>query len=396
MDESVQTKLGTLQGKALIAAIVLAGASVLCLVHDQAEFFYAYLMGYFFIVGICLGSMGLLMIHHLTGGRWGYGLRRIFEAATRTLPYMVILFIPVLLGMDELYGHWLHPHEHVEVIAKKAAWLNRPAWIARAVILFAIWGAMIFYLNKWSKEQDETGDMNLNRPLRMLSGIGFVIFFLSATVAGWDWGMSLDPAWFSSMYGPLFIICQGLTTFGFSIVMVKYLSRYKPMSEVMINKVYHDIGNLTFAAGILWAYMSIAQYLIIWCGNLPEEIGYYTNRSGTGWNAIAAALALFHFAIPFLILLSRYNKLDSTRLVKMAYWILAMRFVDLYWHVYPAFHPGDIQFTPITLVVPAALVAIFCWAFFGQLKGRPLVPLHDPRFESVPATAGSAAPAEAH
>ena len=386
MDESVHNILGRARGRAMLASVVLVVVSVGCLYWNHREFFFAYLMGYFFILGICGGSLVLLMIHHMTGGRWGFGLRRTLEAATRTLPGIVILFIPVLLGMDVLYEHWMNPHEHVDIIKKKSAWLNQPAWILRAAIVFGVWGILIYRLNSWSRKQDETGDITLNRPMRHLSSIGIVLYALATTVAAWDWGMALDPAWFSSIYAPLFMICQGLTTLAFGIIIVKALSRHQPMSEVMIKKVYHDIGNLTFAFGILWAYMAVAQFLIIWCGNIPEELPYYVvNRGGTGWNLIAGALALFHFAIPFLLLISRWNKRDSTRLVKIAWWILVMRFVDLYWHVFPALHPGDIEFHVITLIVPAALVSIFLWAFYSQLKARPLVPLHDPRFvDSMP------------
>jgi hypothetical protein len=200
------------------------------------------------------------------------------------------------------------------------------------------------------------------------------------------------------MYGPLFMISQGLTTLAFCIVVVTPLSRYQPLNQVMKRKVFHDVGNLTFAFGILWAYMTIATYLIIWSGNLAEEVPYYLNRTGTGWQVVAVVLALFHFAVPFLILLMRNNKLNADRLVKIAWWILAMRFVDLFWNIYPAFYPGDVPsgltFGLVTVVVPAAMIALFVWNFCGQLKGRPLVPVHDARFETAPPPAGAAA--EAH
>lgn len=398
MSESLQSKLESAQRRTLVPAVILTVLAVGAAFWDRQTFFQAYLMGFIFVVGIPLASLPLLMLHHLVGGRWGYGLRRILEAATRTIPLMVVLFCILILGMNDLYGAWLHPEHHAEIILLKASYLNRGAWIVRGFICFAVWGVLAYYLNSWSHRQDETADINLNRPLRMLSGPGVVLYVLAVTVAAWDWGMSLDPAWFSSMYGPLFMISQGLTTFGFAIVVVNRLARYQPLSQVMKDKVYHDVGNLTFAFGILWAYMSVSQFLIIWCGNLPEEIPYYLNRSGNGWHFIAISLALFHFAVPFALLLMRHNKLNGDVLVKIAWWILAMRFVDLFWHIYPAFYhqtlPTGLRFAAITVVVPLALIAVFLYFFLGQLKGRPLLPLHDPRFKTAPIPAGAAA--EAH
>ncbi len=381
----------------MLPAVVLTLLAVVCAFIDRDAFWQAYLMGFIFVVGIPLGSLALLMLHHLVGGTWGYGLRRILEASTRCIPLMVALFFILILGMNSLYGAWLDPHHHADIILLKASYLNRAGWILRGFICFAVWGALAYYMNAWSKRQDETGDLNLTRKLRVLSGPGVVLYVLAVSVAGWDWGMSLDPAWFSSMYGPLFMISQGLTTLAFCIVVVTPLARFQPLNQVMKRKIYHDVGNLTFAFGILWAYMTISQYLIIWSGNIAEEVPYYLNRLGS-WQVIAVILALFHFLVPFLILLMRNSKLHSDRLVKIAWWILLMRFVDLFWHIYPAFYPGDVpsglKFGLITLVVPAAMIALFAWNFFGQLKGRPLLPVHDPRFETAPPPAG--ATAEAH
>ena len=386
--ESLQEKLNRVHGISRGVAMVCVLVAFFCLFVNPEAFYRSYLLGYVYTIGICLGSLALLMVHHLTGGHWGFAIRKILEANTRCLPLMLILFLPIVLpgGMNILYAEWLHA-EGDPIIEAKAAYLNYGAWVVRAVILFGVWGTLIWFLNTWSIRQDRTGDINLTRSLRMLSGPGVVLYFLATTVAAWDWGMSLDPLWFSSMYGPLFVISQGLTTLAFCIVVAHWLSRYKPISDVMPKQVYHDIGNLTFAFGVLWAYMSVMQFIIIWSANLPEENPYYLDRSGTGWNLIAVALALFHFAVPFLILLMRHSKLNKDNLIKVAYWILIMRGVDYYWHIFPAFHPRDLAFSPIHIVVPVALLAVYVWYFLGQLKGRPLLPLHDPRYETAPATA---------
>jgi hypothetical protein len=196
--------------------------------------------------------------------------------------------------------------------------------------------------------------------------------------------MSLDPHWFSSLYGPWFMVSQGLTTLAFGIVALTALARFSPMNEIAKPTVFHDIGNLTFAFVILWAYMTFSQFLIIWSGNLPEETPYYLNRLGGGWMQIAVVLTAFHFALPMLLLLIRFNKLNPRILNGIAWFILLMRFVDLYWAVYPAFSPGKVQLSWVLFVVPLALVAVFVWYVLGQLRARALVPMHDPRFSVEP------------
>jgi hypothetical protein len=411
--ESLQEKLEKAQGKAFaVSAILIVLSLILWGVSGSGPFWQAYLLGYILVVGISAGSLGFLMLHHLTGGHWGFALRKILEANTRLLPVMVVLFVPIVVGgMNHLYGadrgalQEAHASEdgeagHAEtsshggwygsegdpVLEKKSAYLNFGGFLMRAVIIFLVWGGLAFFLNKWSTQQDETGDVTLNRPMRILSGPGVVLYVLAATVAGWDWVMSLEPHWFSSMYGPIFFISQGLTTLAFCIIVGTKLSKYKPLSDKMPKVVFHDIGTLTFAFGVLWAYTSIGQYLIIWAANLPEEIPYYIARSGTGWNIIAVMLALFHFAVPFMILLMRHAKLNKNILIKVAYWILVMRGVDLYWQIMPAFYPEGFTITLIHIVLPITLLSVYVWCFLGQLRRRPLLPLHDPRFEASPVT----------
>ena len=383
-DTSIQARMGALRGKLLAAAALLAAASGFAWFVHPDLFFPAYLIGYIFCIGITLGSLFFLMIHHLVGGRWGFALRRVLEAATRTLPLMALLFLPILAGLPTLYAWVGEQAAHDELIQAKAWYLNVPGFITRAVVCFAVWGLLVFLLNRWSARQDETGDPLLNRPLRMWSGPGVVLYVLTVTVAAWDWGMSLDPHWFSSLYGPWFLVSQGLTTLAFGILALAALSRFSPMNEIARPKVFHDIGNLTFAFVILWAYMTFSQFLIIWSGNLPEETPYYLARIDGGWSTIAALLTLFHFLLPVILLLIRFNKLRPRILSAIAWLILVMRFVDLYWAVYPAFSPGKVHVHWILFVVPAALVAVFVWYFLGQLRARPLVPLHDPRFEAAP------------
>ena len=410
--ESLQPNLEKARGRAFVVSSILIVLSlILWITGDSAPFWQAYLLGFILIFGISGGSLGLLMLHHLTGGRWGFALRRILEANTRMIPVLLILFVPIVLGgMDYLYGadrsaHAAHAEagaaEHVgavdhggwfgsegdPILEGKSAYLNFGGFLLRAVIVFLVWGVLAFFLNMWSTRQDQTGDIKLNRPMRILSGPGVVLYVLATTVAGWDWVMSLEPHWFSSMYGPLFLVSQGLTTLAFCIIVGTKLARFKPLSDKMPEAVSHDIGNLLFAFGILWAFTSIGQYIIIWSANLPEEIPYFIARSGNGWNVIAVLLALFHFAVPFLILLMRRAKMNKDNLIKVAWWVLAMRFVDLYWQIMPAFYPQDFTITLIHIALPLALLSVYVWCFLGQLKRRPLLPLHDPRFDASPVSA---------
>jgi hypothetical protein len=382
---------------------LLAGGAGLVLsavgyVTNPAQFFTSYLMAYMLVLGLSLGALAFSMIHQLSGGAWGVVARQSLGASTRVLPYLAILFLPIALGMHHLY-EWTHE----EVVAAdailqgKSAWLNTPFFLVRAAIYFLVWNGLAFLLNKWSKEQDETGDRAIAIRMQRLSGGGLILYAITVTFASFDWMMSRDPHWFSTIYGALVMGGQGLVTLAFQIIMLVYLSRRKPMSEALTTTYLHDLANLMFAFTVLWAYFSFSQYLIIWSGNLPEEIEWYLHRLHGGWQAIGIALVVVHFAAPFFLLLMRGIKRNPALVTKVAMLLIVARLLDLFWLIAPETHHEGVVFSWMDLVIPAALFALWVGLYFQQLRQRPLLPLHDPQFEEAlgPVFAGET-PSTAH
>src|SRR5687767_12992166 len=370
--------------RALIAGVVLILAMLVPWNHDQ--FFEAYLIGWTFWTGIAVGSLALLMLQHLTGGGWGFVIRRILEASTRTLPVMAVLFIPILLGAHSLYHHWMDPEEVKKhaVVAVKTPYLNFPFFTIRAVIYFAVWIAIAFLLNRWSLAQDRTADARYTKNMRVLSGPGMVALIFTVTFASVDWYMSLEPEWFSTIYGFIFVASWSLSALAFVIAVMAWLIQEEPLSRVVAPLHFHDLGKLLLALVMLWSYFAFSQYLIIWSGNLPEEIGYYLERTHGLWGAVIIAIGILHFAAPFLFLLSRELKRNPRRLVMVAVLVLVMRMVDLMWMLLPAFKDHhSIWLDVIALLGFGGLwLGLFAW----QLAKRPLIPINDPQFESVMAT----------
>lgn len=371
--------LSGLQSKGMMAAVagaVLAGVGFAMTGLDR--FYEAYLVAWVFWTGLGLGSLALLMVHHLTGGAWGVVIRRILEAATRTLPVMAILGLPILAGMGHLY-HWTHADVVASdpVIADKVAYLNVPFFIGRYVFYFAVWSFLAMRLSAWSAEQDRTGDPALSDKMMRLSGGGLLVFGLTVTFAVVDWTMSVNPHWFSTMWGLLYVVGQGLSALAFAIFMLARLSKERPMDHVVNSSHFHDLGKLLFAFIMLWAYLSFSQYIIIYSANTQEEIPHYWVRAQNGWQWVGWTLVVFHFILPYVLLLARDVKRDWSRVSKIALWIVGIRLVDYYWHVAPEFHQDGLSVGLIDVALPIALGGIFVMLFAMQLKGRPLLPLQD-------------------
>jgi hypothetical protein len=368
-----------LQTRAMGAAVlglVLSGAGFAMAGLDR--FFEAYLVAYVFWIGVAR-SLALLMVHHLSGGAWGVVIRRPLEAATRTLPPMALLFLPVIAGMGHLY-HWTHADAVAAdpIMQAKEAYLNTPFFLVRQAIYFGVWIAMALTLNRWSAEQDRTGDPALVVKMGRFSGAGLVVFGLTVTFAAVDWTMSVNPHWFSTIWGMLYMVGQGLSALAFAIAVLVMLSAVPPLDKVVNASHLHDLGKLMFAFLMLWAYLSFSQFIIIYSANLAEEIPHYLVRSAGGWQWVGWSLVVFHFALPYALLLSRDVKRDFTRLRTIAMWVVVIRLLDYYWHVAPEFHTTGISVTLVDIALPIALGGIFVAMFAAQLKGRPLLPLRDP------------------
>ena len=371
------------QKRALVVGIVFLVILIAGIFFNPRQFFQSYLIGWTFWTGITVGSLALLMLQHLTGGGWGLVIRRSLEAATRVLPLMVVLFVPVVIGAHSIYHEWT---DHAEVEAHpavkfKASYLNVPFFTVRSVIYFAIWGALAFFLNKWSLAQDRTADNRYTKNMRVLSGPGMVVLIFSVTFASIDWYMSIEPEWFSTIYGFIYVAAWTLSALAFVIAVMARLSREEPMRRIVAPLHFHDLGKLLLALVMLWAYFAFSQFLIIWSGNLPEEITWYIRRIYGGWGALIITIGILHFAAPFLFLLSRSIKRNPGKLVLIAILVLVMRSVDLLWMLVPAFqHRLWILMDVAALIGFGGLwLAFFTW----QLGKRPLIPINDPQFEST-------------
>jgi hypothetical protein len=353
-----------------IAGLVLAAIGLL---FSREQFFRSYLWAFLFWFSCGMGCLPLLMLYHLVGGSWGFTIRRIVESGARTIWVMALLFLPILFGVRYLY-EWSSPEALAssEALARKHVYLNVPFWAIRAVVYFTVWVFYAHRLNRLSLLEDETGDVTLTGRLQRLSAPGLVVYGLTVTFAVFDWSMSLEPEWFSSVYGLLWIVSQALSALALSVVVITLLSR-TPGAETL-----NDLGNLLFAFVMLWAYLSFAQFLIIWAGNLPEEIHWYLSRLNHGWQWIAASMVAFHFAVPFLLLLSKFNKRRPQRLATIAFLILVMRAVDTFWVVTPAFYAERISVHILDLLTLVGIGGIWVAVFTGALQSVPLLPLHDP------------------
>jgi hypothetical protein len=342
---------------------------------DAQAFFRAYLVAYNFWLGLALGSLVILMVQYLTGGTWGLLLRRILEAGTRTLPLLALFFIPVLIGIRQLY-----PWAQSDAELPSRQWYFHEQFFAlRAVVAFACWLFLAVLLNRWSVAQDRGFIRPLSRRFRLLSGPGIVLYGLTITFVSIDWVMSLEPNWVSTIFPPLFAVSQLLNAMTFSILLFLALAGEEPLRQMMRPSVQRDMGNLLLTFVMLWAYMSFSQFLLIWSENLPEEIPWYLRRVRGGWQILAVVLLVFQFALPFLLLLSRDVKQNPRALGTVACLILLMRFLDLYWWIEPS-SESPIGWTWILDVAAwLGIGGIIVWWLLGSLQSRPLLPPHDPR-----------------
>lgn len=366
---------------AAVLGLALAGAGFAMSGADR--FFQAYLVAWTFWMGIVLGSLALLMIQHLTGGAWGVVLRRPFEAAVRTLPYMAVLFLPIAFGMHSIYEWSLPDALNDPIIKEKSLYLNTNFFLARQVFYFVVWGTIGTLLTTWSAEHDRTGDPALLRKISILSGAGLLIYGYTITFATVDWTMSVNPHWFSTIWGMLYAVGEGLSAFAFGIVVLVMLSQTAPLDKVITKHHMHDLGKFLFAFLMLWAYLTFSQFLIIWSANLPEEIPHYLSRWDHGYQYVSYAVIVLHFILPYTLLLSRDLKRSPNRLRFIALWIMTMRVVDYYWHVAPEFHHDGLSLSLLDVALPIALGGIFLVLFVSQLRGRALLPINDPGLEKA-------------
>ncbi len=381
-------QLERLQWRALAVGAAVLAVCVVGAFFSPTQFFRAYLIAYLFFLGIALGCFAVLMVYHLTGGAWGFLIRRVLEAGMRTLPVMAVLFIPIACGVEYLYT-WARPEEVAASpdLRHKQIYLNVPFFCVRAVIYFALWLGIGHYLSAWSRRQDRAGNPEaaegLAQRLATLSGPGLIAYGITITFASVDWVMSLQPAFRSSIFGPLFASGEMLTGFACALVVLAWLVVRPPVAEMVSVEALNDLGNLLFTFLIFWAYLTFFQFMLIWIADLPYDVIWYLPRSRGGWEWVVWALVVFHFVLPFFLLLSRDVKRNPVALAALAGLLLFMHLVYMYYQVLPAFPEDPITEHWMDVLAPFGVGGLWLACFVWDLKRGPVLPQHDANREAA-------------
>ena len=344
----------------------------------------SYLVAFMYWLGIALGALVLLMANHAAGARWNIVVRRLNESIVATTPLFLFLFIPILLGARVIFS-WVQPDpaafgaEGMKLLAHKHAYLNLGAFTVRAAVYFAIWIALAGLMRGWSVQQDQSGAAALTRKLRRLGAGGLPFLALSLTFASFDWLMSLNPLWGSTIFG-LYIFAGGFVAAIALLCILAALAirSHEPLGRLITESHLHNLGKYLLAFVAFWAYMAFSQYMLIWVANLPDEVPWILLRREGGWRWVGVFLIVFHFAVPFLLLLSRDLKRNPRTLAAIAVWVMLVHYVDLYWIVLPVAHAG-FHWTAITSFagVGGLTLAVGLW----RLRGGYAVPVRDPYLE---------------
>lgn len=349
-------------------AIGLAGLAV-CLAGPwggPTRVYSSYLFAYVFWIGLTLGCLAVMMLHQLVGGRWGVVTRPFLRAGARTMPVMILLFVPVLIGLSSLYPWARSDGPPIPDGARQ--FLHRPGFLLRTSVYFAAWLALAFWVPRWSLRLEAGPDARLAHRLRVLCGWGLVAYGVTVFFSSVDWILSLEPGWTSTGYGMIAMAGHGVSALAAATALSGVFFR-RPAAVP-----FHDLGNLLLAFVMLWAYVSFSQYLVIWFGDLPRETSWYLHRTSPGWDKVAIGLILFHFALPFLLLLSKRLKQSPTALPVLAAGLVAVHAVDVFWRVRPGFDPGGFSLHVPDLLAPLAVGGVWVGAFLFHLRRSPPVP----------------------
>ncbi|HEX7708350.1 MAG TPA: hypothetical protein VF701_17950 [Thermoanaerobaculia bacterium] len=372
------TGVARVQMPALVIGVIGLAGSLVGYLTNGPEFFRAWLAPFVFWFLISAGALAILMLQYVTGGEWGVLIRRPLGAAARIIPLFLIFGVPIVLGLSHIYiwanADVMAADHHLQ---HKQLWLNPTGWIIRALIYFALWTLFAWRLRALSLDFAKTKSPYTELARRKWSAIGLLMIVLTLTLASVDWVMSLEPHWYSSMFGISFTIGAGLSAFAFVTFFLTLLSDNKAMADVLKPSHFRDLGNLMLAFTMLWAYTNFSQFLLIWYGNIKEETPYYVKRMQDGWGVMAVILIIFHFFLPFFMLLMRAIKDRPRTIAIVTVILLAMRFVDIYWLVAPAHYGEQFHISWITLFAFLGIGGIWLWAFIGQLKGQTIIPIHE-------------------
>lgn len=349
-------------------------------VTDRGQFFHSYLTAFVFVLTVCLGLLFFVMVQHVARAGWSVALRRLAEVGAACVPVLALLFLPILAGMGDLF-EWAHRDavSHDPLLQHKEAYLNPAFFIIRAAIYFLVWILLARYFLRRSLSQDADRDPMTTVRLQRRAAPGIVLFAFTLTFMGFDWLMSLSPHWYSTIFGVYVFSGSALSSFAFLALASISLRRAGHLRHTFRTDHFQDLGRWMFAFSIFWTYIAFSQYFLIWYGNLPEETIYYVNRSVGTWGKGGLFLAVGHFAVPFVLLMSRWTKRRPGFVAGMAVWILLIHYWDIYFMVMPKAHPEGIRFHWLDAACLVGVAGVFLAVFAHRLRGRALVPVGDPR-----------------
>lgn len=373
-------RLVTLGGAAAAVGVALCLAAF---VADHQRFYFSYLVGFLFVTSTALGCLFFVLLQHLTRAGWSVAARRFAEWVASALPLCAVMILPVMVGAHDIYHHWMGGHEGDEILHKKSAWLNPTFFYVRAALYFAIWAGLAWYFASKSRKQDETGDVNLTLKMQGFSAPAMVVFALSQTFAAFDWIMSLDPHWFSTIFGVYFLSGSEVAALALMAIVTVQMQARGLFKRVSTVEHQHDIGKLLFGFTCFWAYIAFSQYFLIWYANIPEETVFFLHRGAGSWIYVSVLLVVGHFVVPFWFLVSRTTKRNRTTLTIGAAWMLLMHYVDLYWLVMPTLDTHTVHLTWIDFAGFAGPVGMLALWLSLRFKNDALYPLKDPRLEET-------------
>jgi hypothetical protein len=372
------TGIARWQTASLAVGIIGLVASAIGFFVNRQDFFRAYLPSYLFWFSIVAGSLGVLMLQYMTGGEWGLMIRRPLGASARTMWLMAVLFIPILIGVRDLFP-WANEEwaRKDPVVSLKLGWLNVTRFTWFSILLFVIWIVWAWQLRYWSQKfyQDRSPETDLVR--RRWAGAGLPMIVLTLTFASIDWMMSLEPKWMSAMYGITFTVGCALSAFAFVTFFLSQLARTNAMAGILKPSHLRDLGNLLFAFVMFYAYTAFSEYLLMWYANLHEEIPHYLVRQHGTWGVLAMLLVLFHFFLPFFMLLMRAIKDRPESIAVVTVIIIVMRYVAIVWLVTPSWYGEHFHYSWIDLTSLIGIGGVWMFAFIQQLKGQTIIPIHE-------------------
>ncbi|KAB2881035.1 hypothetical protein F9K33_02210 [bacterium] len=375
------TEPGSFGRNALIVGAAGLALSAAGYVMDSKQFFHSYLVAFTFWTSIGLGGLFFTLLNHLVGSEWSIVLRRISETIMVTLPIMLVFFVPIIFGFHDLY-HWSHADvvDADPILKAKAGYLNPMFFVIRTVIYFAIWFIFGRMLYNMSIKQDG-GDQSNSERMRRISAPGMILFAFTATYAAFDWLMSLQPHWFSTIFGVWYFAGGLLTALAFINLFAQVLRKNEVLNNQITIEHYHDIGKLKFAFTIFWAYIAFSQFFLIWYANIPEETIFYLDRWEGSWQSVSLMLIYGHLMLPFLWLIPRATKRSLPAMAFIGVWLLLMHWVDLYWSVFPNLHEHGFQLSWMDLTTMLGIGGIFIWAMWVRFSKNALIPVKDPKLD---------------